>query len=90
MSQDTRRRSVGRRESGAGGGDLECLAAEQPEPETSDGVTQREFEVLVLVAEGKPNRHNGEELDISDRTVARHLTNIFHMLGVTNRTEAVL
>jgi len=90
VSQGTRRRSVGRRESGAGGGDLERLAAEQPGPETSDGVTQREFEVLALVAEGKSNRHIGEELDISDRTVARHLTNIFHKLGVTNRTEAAL
>jgi DNA-binding NarL/FixJ family response regulator len=90
MSQHTQRRGIGRRRSGAGGGDLERLGAEEPGPETSDGLTQRECEVLALVAEGHSNRHIGEELSISDRTVARHLTNIFHKIRVTNRTEAAL
>jgi DNA-binding NarL/FixJ family response regulator len=40
------------------------------------------------VADGHPNRQIGEELFISDRTVARHLTNIFHKIGVTSRTQA--
>jgi DNA-binding NarL/FixJ family response regulator len=57
-------------------------------PETPDGLTGRECEVLALVADGRSNREIGEELHISDRTVARHLTNIFHKIGVTNRTEA--
>jgi DNA-binding NarL/FixJ family response regulator len=64
------------------------LGAQQPEPEPSDGLTGRECEVLALVAEGKSNRQIGEKLFISDRTVARHLTNIFHKIGVANRTEA--
>ena len=58
------------------------------EPELPDGLTARECEVLAHVAEGKSNRDIGEELFISDRTVARHLTNIFHKIGLTNRTEA--
>lgn len=61
-----------------------------PGPETPDELTRRECEVLALVAEGHSNRHIGEELDISDRTVARHLTNIYHKIRVTNRTEAAL
>jgi DNA-binding NarL/FixJ family response regulator len=44
--------------------------------------------VLSLVADGRSNREIGERLFISDRTVARHLTNIFHKIGVTSRTQA--
>jgi DNA-binding NarL/FixJ family response regulator len=44
--------------------------------------------VLTLVADGRSNRQIGEELYISDRTVARHLTNIYHKIGVTSRTQA--
>lgn len=90
MSQRTQRRDVARRGSGAVRTDLERLGAEQPGPETSDGLTQRECEVLALVAEAHSNRQIGEELGISDRTVARHLTNIFHKIRVSNRTEAAL
>ena len=66
----------------------ERLGAHRPVPEMPDGVTGRESDVLALVADGRSNREIGEELHISDRTVARHLTNIFHKIGVTNRTEA--
>jgi DNA-binding NarL/FixJ family response regulator len=44
--------------------------------------------VLALVAEGVSNRQIGEELFISERPVARHLTNIFHKIDVTSRTQA--
>ena len=40
------------------------------------------------MADGRSNRQIGEALYISDRTVARHLTNIFHKIGVTSRTQA--
>jgi DNA-binding NarL/FixJ family response regulator len=53
-----------------------------------DGLTRRECEVLALVADGRSNREIGEALYISDRTVARHLTNIFHKIDVTSRTQA--
>ncbi|MFI9813856.1 LuxR C-terminal-related transcriptional regulator [Saccharothrix variisporea] len=61
------------------------LGAHQP----PDGLTPRECEVLALVAAGRSNREIGEALFISDRTVARHVTNIFHKIGVTSRTQAV-
>lgn len=52
------------------------------------GLTKREIEVLTLVAAGQSNRRVADELFISDRTVARHLYNIFNKLGVESRTEA--
>lgn len=53
-----------------------------------DGLSRREAEVLGLLAAGKANREIAEELVISDRTVARHLTNIYRKVGVTSRTQA--
>ena len=53
-----------------------------------DGLTQREVEVLRLIAAGKSNREIGEELVISLNTVARHVSNIFSKTGSSNRTEA--
>jgi len=66
----------------------ERLGAHRPVLQLPGGLTRRECEVLVLVAEGRSNREVGEKLFISDRTVARHLTNIFHKIGVTSRTQA--
>lgn len=60
----------------------------QPDRALPAGLTEREWQVLAKVTEGKSNRDIGGELFISDRTVARHLTNIFHKIGVANRTEA--
>lgn len=58
--------------------------------ETSDGLTGRECEVLALVAGGHSNRQIGSKLHISERTVVRHLTNIFHKIGVASRIEAAV
>ncbi|NUT46581.1 MAG: hypothetical protein HOV94_04560, partial [Saccharothrix sp.] len=66
----------------------ERLGVQQQVWESPDGLTRRECEVLVLVADGRSNREIGEALFISDRTVARHLTNIFHKIGVTSRTQS--
>jgi DNA-binding NarL/FixJ family response regulator len=52
------------------------------------GLTVREAEVLRLVAAGKTNREIAAELVLSERTVARHLDNIFSKLGVGTRTAA--
>jgi DNA-binding CsgD family transcriptional regulator len=52
------------------------------------GLTAREAEVLGLVAEGRSNKAIARELALSDRTVARHLANIFGKLGVSSRTSA--
>ena len=52
------------------------------------GLTSREVEVLRLVTRGLPNRAIAERLYLSERTVHRHLSNIFVKLGVGSRTEA--
>jgi DNA-binding NarL/FixJ family response regulator len=51
-------------------------------------LTDREAEVLRLVARGRTNREIAAELFISDKTVARHLSNIFAKLGVSSRAAA--
>lgn len=67
---------------------------ESVDPGGTDGkqvdasLTPRELEVLGQVATGRTNRAIGEELFISEKTVARHLSNIFRKLGVSSRTEA--
>jgi len=55
---------------------------------TPAGLTGREVEVLGLVATGKTNRQIADDLVISEKTVARHLSNIFTKLGVTSRAGA--
>jgi DNA-binding CsgD family transcriptional regulator len=52
------------------------------------GLTAREVEVLALVARGKTNRAIAEDLVISEKTVARHLSNIFTKLGLRSRAAA--
>jgi DNA-binding CsgD family transcriptional regulator len=52
------------------------------------GLTAREVEVLQLVATGKTNRVIATELFLSEKTVARHLSNIFTKLGVSSRAAA--
>ncbi|GAA1584360.1 hypothetical protein GCM10009789_42580 [Kribbella sancticallisti] len=53
------------------------------------GLTQRELEVLRLVAAGNSNTEVARHLVLSDKTVARHLSNIFTKLAVPSRTAAV-
>jgi DNA-binding NarL/FixJ family response regulator len=52
------------------------------------GLTAREVEVLRLVATGRTNRAIAAELFLSEKTVARHLSNIFTKLGVSSRSAA--
>jgi DNA-binding NarL/FixJ family response regulator len=54
-----------------------------------EALTEREIEVLHLVAKGLTNKAIGQALGISDRTVQGHLANIYGKLGVSSRTEAV-
>ncbi len=64
------------------------LFAPPSEEEGSGGLSRRELEVLTLVAEGRSNQEIAHQLFISDRTVGRHLTNIYNKLGVSSRTQA--
>ena len=54
----------------------------------SGGLTAREVEVLRLVAAGKTNRSIATELFLSEKTVARHLSNMFTKLGLSSRAAA--
>ncbi len=57
--------------------------------QTTEPITDREREVLQLVASGLTNRGIGVKLSISDRTVQGHLASIYAKLQVNSRTEAV-
>ena len=61
---------------------------EQPTPRPTGGLSEREAQVLRLVAAGKTNRTIADELYISEKTVARHVSNIFNKLGVSSRAGA--
>lgn len=52
-------------------------------------LTERELEVLHLLAQGLPNKEIAAQLVISERTVKFHVSSIMGKLGATNRTEAV-
>lgn len=55
-----------------------------------DVLSEREREVLALVARGRPNKLIARELAISEKTVKTHLTKVFRTIGVTDRTQAAL
>jgi DNA-binding NarL/FixJ family response regulator len=57
---------------------------------TSTDLTDRELEVLRLIADGKSNKEIGVALDISENTVKGHVMRLFDKLGVTSRTQAAL
>ena len=57
-------------------------------PPASGGLTERERQVLALVASGKTNRTIATQLGISEKTVARHISNIFTKLDISSRAAA--
>lgn len=57
-------------------------------PRAPGGLTAREEQVLRLVADGATNRQMADALAISEKTVARHLSNTFTKLGVSSRAAA--
>lgn len=59
------------------------VAADRESP-----LTPRELEVLRLVATGRPNKAIGLALGMGERTVARHITNIYAKIGTSTRSEA--
>jgi DNA-binding NarL/FixJ family response regulator len=68
---------------------LERISGERDAPIVED-LTDRELEVLSLVAKGFTNKAIGVQLNISDRTVQGHLAHIFGKLQAASRTEAVM
>ena len=63
--------------------------AETRDARMLNGLTERELEVLRLVADGETNAEIGYELGISPKTVARHRENIMGKLNLHSRTELV-
>ena len=57
---------------------------------TAGSLTQRETEILALLAEGRSNRDISRALFLSEKTVKAHLAAIFRKLSVTNRTQAAM
>ncbi len=58
-------------------------------PEYPDGLSQREVEVLRLIAAGNSNREIAEELFLSVRTIERHVTNIYTKTNARGRVDAM-
>jgi|1186.fasta_scaffold348736_2 DNA-binding NarL/FixJ family response regulator len=67
-----------------------ALIAERTRPQPAAALSEREREVLELVAAGLPNKLIARRLGISQRTVKGHLTHVFRQIGVTDRTQAAL
>ncbi|MER6528251.1 response regulator transcription factor [Streptomyces sp. NPDC001508] len=71
---------------------LERLSQPEPQPtriEPPDGLTARETEVLVLIAEGLSNQEIARRLHVSTATVKTHINNLFAKTGVKDRAQAV-
>ena len=65
------------------------IAKELGEHSLEDTLTEREIEVLKMVASGTPNKVIASELALAEPTVKSHLKNIFQKLGANDRTHAV-
>ncbi|MBI5933532.1 MAG: response regulator transcription factor [Chloroflexi bacterium] len=62
----------------------------RPASNSDDGLTEREQEVLQLIADGKNNREIAEKLVISEKTVKTHVSNILAKLNLDDRTQAAI
>jgi DNA-binding NarL/FixJ family response regulator len=72
----------------------EAPAAQMPQPQSRERerspLSQREREIVALVAQGFKNKEMAEKMFISEQTVKNHLHNIFDKLGVSDRLELAL
>lgn len=66
------------------------LVARDVDKEKIDSLTKRELEVLIQVASGMFNKEIAISLDISERTVKNHISNIFKKIEVSDRTQAAV
>ena len=69
---------------------LQALAGPSPPPQGNGPLTDREVEVLRLVAQGHSNREISDRLTISEATVRTHVSNILAKLNLCSRTQAAL
>jgi two-component system, NarL family, response regulator LiaR len=66
------------------------LVREMRAPENPESLTERETEVLRLLARGKANKQIASELFVEEKTVKAHVSSILRKLGVQSRTQAAL
>ncbi len=66
------------------------LMREVRAPESPETLTERETEVLRLLAQGRSNKEIAHDLTIGEKTVKTHVSNILSKLGVPSRTQAAL
>jgi len=69
---------------------LQELAKPPAQESQADALTEREIEVLRLVAQGQSNREISDQLTISEATVRTHVSNILSKLNLCSRTQAAL
>ncbi len=62
----------------------------EPQAEMIEPLSERELDVLRLIAEGLSNQEIAKKLYVSLRTIKWHAGNIYGKLGVKNRTQAVV
>ena len=67
-----------------------ALISARTERKPSSTLTDREREVLILLAQGLANKQIARRLGIAEKTVKAHLTNVFQRIGVADRTQAAL
>ena len=69
---------------------LEMLTGTTTPKEFYDGLTNREVEILKLLANGMANKQIAFRLKISEKTVRNHVSNMYEKLGIYDRSQAVL
>jgi DNA-binding NarL/FixJ family response regulator len=69
---------------------LSSLSVQNPQPKLADALSEREVEILRLVANGHSNAAISAKISISENTVKYHLKHILQKLNARNRTEAVI
>ena len=66
------------------------LIARDLDKDKINSLTKRELEVLIQIAGGMANKEIADSLDISERTVKNHISNIFRKIDVSDRTQAAV
>jgi NarL family two-component system response regulator LiaR len=69
---------------------MDELNREPDRPPTEEPLTERELEVLTLIAQGYSNREIAQQLHLGERTVGKYASNILDKLHLANRTQAAL
>jgi DNA-binding NarL/FixJ family response regulator len=69
---------------------IDMLSGNSTQKEFYDGLTAREVEILKLIAMGQANKQIARRLDISEKTVRNHVSNMYEKLHIYDRSQAVL